>query len=32
VEKILRGKASPEDALAAAEKRVNEIIKREATP
>ncbi|WP_309688433.1 ABC transporter substrate-binding protein [Armatimonas sp.] len=32
VEKILRGKASPEEALAAAEKRVNEIIKREATP
>ena len=32
VEKILRGKSSPEEALAAAEKRVNEIIKREATP
>ena len=32
VEKILRGKASPEEALAVAEKRINEIIKREATP
>lgn len=32
VEKILRGKAAPEDAFAAAEKRVNEVLKREATP